>query len=140
MKSSRVVIVEDDAVLLTFLTNCLNANGFTVCGASNYEDALDCIISIDPDLIILDINLGVGGSGYDVSDKLSTMEDYRSIPKVFITSDMDTATKCKAFVSGAVDFMYKPINADDLLQRIKPLVSVGRLMRLSKNLEQKEVK
>ena len=79
-----VVVVEDDSFLRSLLADSIEGAGFAVSTAANAADARRVINAIDPDAVVLDIDLGNGPNGFDVADALRAQSDDTSI--VFLTS------------------------------------------------------
>ena len=71
-----------------------------------------------PDLILLDINMP-GMDGYEVCSKLKSDESTAQIPVIFLTAELDSASKQKGLDLGAVDYVTKPINPDVLIQSVR---------------------
>ena len=87
MFSRSVVIVEDEDFLRGLLANTLESAGFTVGTASNALDARRVIKNLDPDALVLDVNLGRGQNGFDIAEatRISTPE----VAIVFLTDMPD---------------------------------------------------
>lgn len=79
-----VVVVEDDSFLRSLLADSIEAAGFFVSTAANAADARRVINAVDPDAVVLDIDLGNGPTGFDVADALRAQSSDTSI--VFLTS------------------------------------------------------
>ena len=105
---------------------------FAMNGEEGYEKALE----IEPDIILLDINMP-GMSGYETCEKLKKNKRMENIPVVFV-SDMNTLEdRMKGYNSGADDFISKPIQSDELNSKVKVLLGYQfNLNRLEKKLKQ----
>lgn len=66
MFARRILVVEDEALLRDLLVETCERRGFLARGAGTASDALDAIGEFDPDLVVLDIDLGGGPSGFDI--------------------------------------------------------------------------
>ena len=71
-----------------------------------------------PDLILLDINMP-GMDGYQVCSELKSDENTAQIPVIFLTAELDEASKLKGYELGAVDYITKPINPDILRKSVR---------------------
>jgi len=71
-----------------------------------------------PDLILLDINMP-GMDGYEVCRRLKDDKDTWHIPVIFLTAELDSASRQKGIELGAADYVTKPINPDTLLTSVK---------------------
>jgi DNA-binding NarL/FixJ family response regulator len=83
-----VVLVEDDDLVRSLLASFLENSGFRVSTATNAPDAKRVINAVDPDAVVLDINLGRGPSGLDIADLLAAKR--KDIAIVFLTGLSDT--------------------------------------------------
>jgi PAS domain S-box-containing protein len=131
-RCDRILVVDDDATTLQLLTNLLAVHGYHVYSASNGELALEHIRSTLPDLILLDIRLP-GMDGYEVCRRLKDDARTRSVPVIFISSLEDEGDKVKGFQTGAVDYIVKPFQVEEVLARVRTHL---RLQKLTDQLEQ----
>ena len=83
-----VVVVEDDGFLRSLLADALEKAGFRVSTAANASDAKRVISMVDPDAVILDVDLGRGQNGFDIADRLRAVSDEVGI--LFLTSLPDS--------------------------------------------------
>lgn len=132
VRFNRILVVDDTAANLQLLTNLLTMHGYTVYPASDGELALRFVQSIQPDIILLDIKMQ-GLDGYEVCHQLKAEEKTRSIPIIFISILEDEREKVKGFQAGAVDYITKPFQPEEVLARVKTHL---RLQKLTKQLEQ----
>lgn len=79
-----VVVVEDDAFLRSLLADSLEKSGFDVSTAASAADAKRIIRVVDPDAVVLDIDLGPGPNGFDIADNLRKAA--KDVAIVFLTS------------------------------------------------------
>ncbi len=129
----KILIVDDTTANLKLLTNLLTAHGYTVYPASDGELALEFVQSTLPDLILLDIRMP-GLDGLEVCCRLKADERTRSIPIIFISILENAGDKVKGFQAGAVDYITKPFQQEEVLARIQTHL---RLRTLTEQLEQK---
>jgi len=66
----RIVVVEDDALTRGLLAEVLESSGFEVATASTSDDAFRVVRLVDPDALVLDVDLGLGPTGFDIADAL----------------------------------------------------------------------
>lgn len=104
MINPRVLIVEDDNFMLSLLTSMFESNGYDVAGVNHYSSAIPSAESFNPDVIILDIHLDNGYTGYNIADELKEHSNLSSIPTVFLTGEKGDEYRCKAFICGGIDF------------------------------------
>ncbi|OQX17103.1 MAG: hypothetical protein BWK76_10665 [Desulfobulbaceae bacterium A2] len=130
---NRILVVDDTAANRQLLTNFLTAHGYIVHPASDGELALEFVRSTLPDLILLDIRMP-GMDGFEVCRRLKADEGTRDIPVIFISILEDERDKVKGFREGAVDYITKPFQPEEVLVRIQTHL---RLRELTERLEQK---
>ncbi len=114
----KILMVDDTTANLQLLTNLLTEHGYTVYPASDGELALEFIQSTLPDLILLDIRLP-GMNGLEVCRRLKADKKTQSIPIIFITILENETDKVKGFQAGAVDYITKPFQPEEVLARVR---------------------
>ncbi|MFA7429027.1 MAG: phosphate regulon transcriptional regulator PhoB [Rhodospirillaceae bacterium] len=116
-----VMIVEDEAALVTLLRYNLEKDGYRVCSASDGEDALVVIDEMNPDLILLDWMLPVM-SGIEVCRQLRRKPKTKDVPIIMITARSEETDKVRGLNTGADDYMSKPFSMPELLARVRALM------------------
>lgn len=136
--SPTILIVDDSAVSTTVLSNFLTLKDFKVLVERNGEGALQFMNSASskPDLILLDVMMP-GISGFETCQQLKKNTDTQKIPIIFMTALSDTGDKIKAFELGAVDYVTKPFQHEEVLARIHTHLTLCRLQQqlIAKNAE-----
>jgi len=121
MKSpDRLLVVDDVADNLFLIRTILEEEGYEIITSSNGHDALKIIESEPIDLVLLDVMMPVM-DGYEVTRRIRAMEDLPFIPILLITA-YDRANAVKGLDLGADEFIRKPIEADELLARVRSLL------------------
>jgi len=115
---SNILVVDDKPENLEMLTEILSGQGYQVRPAINGEVALNAIKKALPDLILLDIVMP-GIDGYEVCQQLKADENTRDIPVLFLSALDKTMGKVKAFEVGGVDYITKPFEVREILERVK---------------------
>lgn len=116
-KSAEILIVEDTPESMRLLADTLLGAGFAVREAPNGELALWTAIRHPPDLILLDMRMP-GMNGADVCLALQHDAQTRHVPVIMMSAADDDATRNESLAAGALDFIAKPWNEDDLLARV----------------------
>jgi PAS domain S-box-containing protein len=129
----KILVVDDTTANLQLLMNLLKTHGYTVYPASDGELAMEFVRSTLPDLILLDIRLP-GIDGIEVCRQLKADEKTRSIPIIFISALEDKHTKVRGFQAGAVDYIIKPFQTEEVLARVRLHLD---LRELTEHLERK---
>jgi CheY-like chemotaxis protein len=116
----ELLIVEDEEDLINIVGTVLTDEGYNVKKASTAEEALLLCQSLPPDLIISDIKMGKM-DGFDLLERIKANDSLKKTPFIFLTSMDESQTKKKALQLGAVAYMTKPFDIDDLLELILKL-------------------
>ncbi len=112
----RILIVEDEARIRSFLARAFEAEGFQVDVVEDGESGLARALSGDYDLLILDLLLP-GLSGLDTLRELQRRR--AELPVLILSARSDLPTKLRGFELGAVDYVAKPFSLDELLARAR---------------------
>ncbi|AXV18383.1 DNA-binding response regulator (plasmid) [Neorhizobium sp. SOG26] len=120
-----VLLVDDSPDALGFLTEALEASGFSVLIATSGKAALSIVERITPDIILLDAVMP-GMDGFATCRKLKSNTTVPQVPVIFMTGLTDTEHVVHALDSGGVDYLTKPINIDELRARIRVHLSNAR--------------
>ncbi|MEO1593222.1 MAG: response regulator, partial [Cyanobacteria bacterium J06632_22] len=131
-RAGLILIVDDVPANLDVLSETLTTAGYDVAIATSGDRALKRLARITPDLILLDIKMP-GMSGFEVCQQIKADALRAAIPIIFITALTDTDSKTRGFELGAVDYVTKPFQAQEVLARIKTHL---QLSQLTQNLEQ----
>ncbi len=134
-KKGRILVVDDTPANLRLLVNMLSEHGYTVHPAIGGKSALRFLQSTLPDLILLDI-LMPGMDGYQLCGLLKKDERTREIPVIFISSADREIDKMKAFASGGIDYIVRPLQMEEVLARIRTHLSLRNLQKHLEDLVQ----
>jgi diguanylate cyclase (GGDEF)-like protein/PAS domain S-box-containing protein len=124
----EVLIVEDTPASLKLLSDLLTEAGYYVRQAPNGELALWTAQSRPPELILLDIRMP-GIDGFEVCRRLKDSPQLRHVPVIFLSAQHDTDDKVRGFALGAVDFIAKPFQAEEILARTDAHVRLARTQK-----------
>ncbi|NJL39290.1 MAG: response regulator [Leptolyngbyaceae cyanobacterium SM1_4_3] len=113
-----ILVVDDTPENLHLLSSTLSQQGYDVRGALDGSIALAGIRSIMPDLILLDIMMPEI-NGYEVCEQFKADTLLQDIPVIFISAVDDALDKVKAFEVGAVDYITKPFQIEEVLARVE---------------------
>ncbi|MBE9115725.1 hybrid sensor histidine kinase/response regulator [Lusitaniella coriacea LEGE 07157] len=127
-----ILIVDDNSTNLSVLSKALKLDGYKVRMAMDGEDALAQVERNPPELILLDIEMPKL-DGFETCRRLQANPKTQGIPIIFMTALSDTANKVKGLSLGAVDYITKPFEQEEVLARVKVH---WRLKRLTDTLEQ----
>ena len=120
MAIKKVLIIDDSKTELMFLTDLLVGNGFTVKTAENAEDAFKRMAEEKPELILMDVVMP-GQNGFQLTRAISRDPQYSHIPIMMCTSKSQETDRVWGMRQGARDYITKPVNAGELMAKIKSL-------------------
>lgn len=120
MDKKKILIVDDDIVFLETVTTILKEENFEVFDATTAESGFEVLVNNNPDLIILDKNLP-DKSGFEVLKSIRKSKNYSEIPVMIITADTAVSVD-EAFDKGADDCIFKPLDVEETIKRIKQLL------------------
>ncbi|MGI0484193.1 response regulator [Pantanalinema rosaneae CENA516] len=127
-ETGTILVVDDTPTNLEVLFDFLNQAGFKVLFAEDGESALEKAHYATPDLILLDI-LMPGMDGFETCRRLKASQATQAIPIIFLTALSDTLDKVKGFTLGAVDFITKPLQYEEVVARVQTHLRVQTLTR-----------
>jgi len=135
METSTILIVDDNPSNLDVLSEALAGSGWEILVATDGETALDQAEYSQPDLILLDVMMP-GIDGFETCHRLKASPLMSEIPVIFMTALSDIGDKVKGFNLGAVDYITKPFEQEEVLARINLHL---KLRSLTKNLAQQNL-
>jgi PleD family two-component response regulator len=122
MARKTILLVDDSEVaLMTERMILQRAGDFDLLYARNGREAVDVARARRPDLILLDVVMPEMG-GFDACQELRTRADTQSIPIILVTTKGDANNVETGFASGCNDFVTKPVNGTELIEKIKSLI------------------
>lgn len=131
--SAKLLVVDDTPANLELMTEILSLAGYMVATSISGDRALKRLKTYSPDLILLDVQMPEL-DGFETCKQLKSDPVTAHIPIIFMTAQSDTHSKVKGFSLGAVDYITKPFQTEELLVRVDTHL---QLSSLTKQLEQK---
>ena len=132
-KKYNVLIIDDTPKNIQVVGNFLQNEGYVLSFATTGEEAMNILSKEIPDIILLDVIMPEI-NGFDLCEKIKSIDEYKKIPILFLTIKTDSESIIKGFDSGGVDYITKPFNPHELLARIKTHL---KLTDVQKELEEK---
>ncbi|MDD2735053.1 MAG: response regulator [Desulfuromonadaceae bacterium] len=123
-----ILMVDDEPNNLSVLRDCLVEMHYTILVAEDGESAIKRAEYARPDLILLDVMMP-GIDGFETCRRLKLLESTHEIPVIFMTSLAETGHKVKGLEVGAVDYITKPFQREELLARIAVHLHIRELTR-----------
>lgn len=124
--NSTILLVDDNPTNLQLLFGTLKGLGHKLLVAKNGEDALKVAQWAHPDLILLDI-LMTGIDGFETCAQLKKDPETSDIAVIFLSALDDTDDKIKGLSMGAVDYIAKPFQAEEVIARVETHLTIARL-------------
>jgi PAS domain S-box-containing protein len=121
-----ILVVDDEADSLSLLTGLLAPEGYGVRAANSGRLALASVDAWLPELILLDIRMP-GMDGFEVCRRLKAADKSQRVPVIFITAANDLGERVKGLAVGAVDYISKPFQREELLARVRTHLELSRL-------------
>ncbi len=120
MAIEKILVVDDSKTEIMFMTDLLVKNGFTVRSAENAEDAFKKLAEEKPDLILMDVVMP-GQNGFQLTRAISRDPQFADLPIIMCTSKNQETDRVWGMRQGARDYITKPVDAADLMSKIKAL-------------------
>lgn len=130
-KQIKVLFVDDDRILGNLITDALTSIGYEVCYLSSLTAIEPMILEFDPNVIILDVEIG---SKDGIDDSIMIRESFPNIPIIFISSHVDPSYIIRALSNGGATYLIKPFEVDVLaayidryaIDKIDKIISFGK--------------
>lgn len=119
MSKIKILLVEDDETTAKWLNDFLEDRNFIIEFVSTITDAISYIKNNNFDIVILDLNL----PDFHGFELLKSIRNVKQVPIIVVSAYNDTQTKVQAFKYGAMDYMTKPIDFEELEARIWSVLS-----------------
>jgi twitching motility two-component system response regulator PilH len=120
MPIKKILVVDDSPTERFFVTDLLTRKGYQVITADNGEEGIAKAKAEQPDLVIMDVVMP-GLNGYQATRTLTRDEATKGIPVIVCTSKGQETDKIWGLRQGAQDYLVKPVNPEELLQKIAAL-------------------
>ena len=118
MSIKKVLVVDDSKTELMFMTDLLQKKGFAVKTAENAEDAFRRLAEEKPDLILMDVVMP-GQNGFQLTRAITRDPRFVDVPVIMCTSKNQETDKVWGMRQGARDYIVKPVDADELVAKIR---------------------
>ena len=120
MPINKILVVDDSPTERHVLVDLLTRNGYQVLTAESGEEGIEKARSEQPDLVLMDVVMP-GLNGYQATRTLTRDDATKHIPIIVCTSKGQETDKIWGLRQGAIDYLVKPLNPEELLQRIAAL-------------------
>jgi DNA-binding response OmpR family regulator len=118
MSKKKILVVDDSRTALFMVTTILRKERYELVTASDGEQALEMAAAERPDLILMDVIMP-RKTGFEACRELKRREDTKAIPVILVTTRGEGENVEAGFQSGCNDYVTKPINAQELLTKVR---------------------
>ena len=118
MPIQKILLVDDSKTELHYLTELLTKRGYAIRTAENGEDAMRRLGEETPDLILMDVVMP-GQNGFQLTRAITRDPRFTNVPVIMCTSKNQETDKVWGMRQGARDYIVKPVDADELVAKIK---------------------
>src|SRR5438445_41401 len=125
MADRRILIVDDDPVILRLLKVNFEMEGFGVLTAEDGEQGVTAATDEKPDIILLDVMMP-GMNGLQVAEKLRGQATTKDIPIIFVSAKAQSVDIKAGLQTGAVDYVTKPFDPVELVEKVENLLAQVR--------------
>lgn len=125
-EANAILLVDDNSTNLGILMKALSEAGYRVRVAQDGESAIAQTVYAKPDLILLDVMMP-GVDGFETCRRLKANSETESIPIIFMTALSDVFDKVRGFQAGAIDYITKPFEIDEVLVRVRTHLKLQNL-------------
>ena len=129
LPAGTILVVDDVPANLSLLLDCLGGAGLEMRFAESGPQALAQLDHARPDLILLDVLMPPGPDGFETCRRIRARGDCQDVPILFMTALSDTHDKVRGLEAGAVDFICKPFQPEEVLARVRVHLQLRALHR-----------
>lgn len=126
---TKILLVEDDQLLLEVMRSILEVEGFELFPASNGKVALDMFVTVKPDLVVSDIMMPEM-DGYELLESVRAMPQGVTVPFLFLSARTERNDVSRARSLGVDDYLFKPFDAPELVNAVRARLDRRRLLEL----------
>jgi DNA-binding response OmpR family regulator len=124
MQRKKILLVDDSGTILMMEKFILKNDPYDIVTASNGEEAIKRAVEHRPDLILLDVMMPKMG-GFEACRLIRANADIQSTPIIMVTTRGEAGNVEAGWESGCTDYVTKPINAVELLAKVRSLLAAG---------------
>lgn len=133
-----ILVVDDKPENLKLVVQLLSQEGYLVRPATSGKLALKAMSNLRPDLVLLDVSMPEL-NGYEVCEIIKSIDDLKDVPVIFLSALADTIDKVKGFSVGGVDYISKPFQSEELIERVKTHLETKEQHQIVVNKKQTEL-
>ena len=119
---ARILVAEDERDIRDLISFTLQFAGFEVNVATNGAEAVELAPTVKPDLILMDVRMP-RMTGYQACEALKQLPAMKDIPIIFLSAKGQESEIQEGLGAGAVEYILKPFAPDELIQRVRRILS-----------------
>jgi len=127
--TAKLLIVDDAQTIRSFETMIMENSGYEVIQATNGVEALLTMHNESPDLVLLDIEMPIM-DGIECCRQIKQDETFKDVKVIIVTTRSEYSKISEAFAAGADDYIIKPIEPNELREKVKDLLKFGELRKM----------
>jgi len=132
-----ILIVDDEPLALDIAEMSLQRHGYKTATARNGEEGWAKVLDLAPSMVLLDITMP-DIDGFEVFERIRSHPATEALPVIFVTARDDLDHKVKGLELGAIDYITKPYNPNELVARVRTTLRLQRLEREARAREREE--
>ena len=129
IQQSSILIVDDDELSIKLMVQWLSNKGYRCYSSTSGKIALELVPIVRPDLILLDVMMP-GMDGCEVASRLKSDPETAATPIILVTAMEDKQSMIRGLSSGAEEYLKKPIDASELLIRVRNILRLKKMSDL----------
>jgi DNA-binding response OmpR family regulator len=124
-KATRILLVDDEPNILLAVEFLLKKEGYTLSKAFDGQQALEKVITFQPDIVVLDVMMP-GLDGFEVAHRIRNIDDCKNVCIIFLTAKGTKEDKLKGYGSGGEFYLTKPFENDELVRVVNEFVAFNK--------------
>jgi len=122
LKNAAIMMVDDEPIMLEIIQALIEDAGYrNFIPVERSSQSIKMVMQTNPDLLLLDLDMPEL-NGYEVLSAIRSSTDYQHLPVIILTASTDPGDKLKALELGATDFLSKPVDASELVLRVRNIL------------------
>jgi putative two-component system response regulator len=126
---TKILLVEDDTLLLEVMRSILEVEGYELFPAPNGKQALDLFVAVKPDLVVSDIMMPEM-DGYELLESVRSTPQGVTVPFLFLSARTERNDVSRARLLGVDDYLFKPFDAPELVNAVRARLDRRRMVEL----------
>ena len=126
LRNAAIMMVDDEPIMLEVIQALLEDAGYrNFIAVERSSQSIDMIMQTNPDLLLLNLDMPEI-NGYEILSEVRSNTDYEHLPVIILTASTEPEDKLKALELGVTDFLSKPVDASELVLRVRNTLSAKK--------------